>query len=144
MRKYLGSAILILTIVTVLISSYITSSIIGKTYTVEFVRGDRMEDDSATTIAEITDILKSNPKVKAKITGYTSNDGDDQANLELSSHRADAIKAQIVANGIDDSRISTIGLGSKNQLDKLHDETDVEWQHRNSRAEIKLVKRDTL
>lgn len=63
-------------------------------------------------IKEIAAALKENPAVRIKITGHTSSDGNDAANLELSKKRAAAVKDALAATyGIDASRMETEGKG---------------------------------
>ncbi len=59
----------------------------------------------------IINILKRNPGLKIRIEGHTDNIGSKKYNLELSGKRATAIKAYLVKNGVDQSRLTTIGYG---------------------------------
>ncbi len=52
-----------------------------------------------------------NAEARALIEGHTDTDGDDAANLDLSQRRADAVKTFLVDNGIEDGRLTTVGLG---------------------------------
>ncbi len=59
----------------------------------------------------IINILKRNSGLKIRIEGHTDNIGSKKYNLELSGKRAEAIKAYLVKNGINQLRITTIGYG---------------------------------
>ncbi|RPD38691.1 OmpA family protein [Chitinophaga barathri] len=63
-------------------------------------------------IREIGMILQENKEMHLNITGHTDSDGPDNANLELSRRRADAIKTALKKQyGIDLSRLQTEGKG---------------------------------
>ena len=67
--------------------------------------------ESYAVIKEIATALKDSD-IKIKVTGHTSSDGDDKANMELSKKRAAAVKEMLVAEfGIDASRVETEGKG---------------------------------
>jgi OmpA-OmpF porin, OOP family len=50
------------------------------------------------------------------VTGYTDKIGNDEYNLELSKRRADAVKADLVTNGIPEERIRVDARGSDDPL----------------------------
>jgi Outer membrane protein and related peptidoglycan-associated (lipo)proteins len=64
-----------------------------------------------TNLDNIINILKKTPDLKIKVEGHTDNIGSKKYNLELSEKRAQAIKAYLLGNGIDQSRITSVGLG---------------------------------
>lgn len=55
--------------------------------------------------------LKAVPSAKGELQGHTDNVGKAAYNLKLSQQRADAVKAWVVGQGIDASRISAKGYG---------------------------------
>lgn len=66
---------------------------------------------SAAQVANIAAIMKAFPAVKLKIGGYTDNVGDSKKNLTLSSDRAKAAMAAIVAQGVAADRLEAEGYG---------------------------------
>ncbi|MDR4497835.1 MAG: OmpA family protein [Candidatus Scalindua sp.] len=64
-----------------------------------------------TNLDNAVNVLKKNPMLEIRIEGHTDNIGSMEYNLELSQKRAEAIKEYLVGNGINESRITTIGIG---------------------------------
>jgi outer membrane protein OmpA-like peptidoglycan-associated protein len=75
-------------------------------------RSATIKPESYGVIKDIASVLKENPTVKVKVVGHTSNDGDLNANLELSKQRAVAVKDMMIKEfGIEESRLETEGKG---------------------------------
>jgi OOP family OmpA-OmpF porin len=71
-----------------------------------------IKPESYAVVKEIATVLKDNPSIKVKVVGHTSNDGDDNANLELSKKRAAAVREMLVGEfGVSAERIETEGKG---------------------------------
>ena len=108
---------------------------------------DRLEFDTATAtlrpssnaqLDAMAAIMKAYPQVSVKISGYTDNIGDDVTNLRLSSARAEATKAALVARGIAAGRISTEGFGSRYPVASNATE---QGRQRNRRIDVRVTRK---
>lgn len=71
-----------------------------------------IKPESYAVVKDIAAVLKEHSSIRIKVIGHTSNDGDDNANMELSKKRSAAVK-DMLANefGIDASRLEAEGKG---------------------------------
>ncbi|MBC7450324.1 MAG: OmpA family protein, partial [Cytophagales bacterium] len=67
----------------------------------------------------------------------TDNVGADDANLKLSSDRADAVKAYLISKGVSDSRVTAKGYGESKPLSSNDTE---EGKQNNRRVEFTILK----
>jgi outer membrane protein OmpA-like peptidoglycan-associated protein len=90
--------------------------------------------ESYGVLKEIASSLKDNPTVKIRITGHTSSDGDDAANLELSKQRAAAVKEFLVKEfSISEANMETEGKG---ETKPVGDNKTKEGRAQNRRVEF--------
>lgn len=61
--------------------------------------------------------LKENPNMKVTVTGWCDTKGSVAVNKRISRQRAETVKAWLVKNGIEASRITAIGNGSDDTQD---------------------------
>ncbi len=78
-----------------------------------------------------------NSNANIEIAGYTDNVGQDDHNQKLSLARAESIKTWLMARGIDENRLQTMGYGASNFV--ASNDTEANRQL-NRRVEIRLVK----
>lgn len=82
-----------------------------------------LKPESMGEINRICALLKSHSELKFEIGGHTDNDGDASYNLKLSQQRADAVKIELIKQGIDTNRLTTKGYGaSKPMADNISSE----------------------
>jgi outer membrane protein OmpA-like peptidoglycan-associated protein len=67
-------------------------------------------------INEVAKLMKDHGDLNFEIRGHTDSDGDEDANMELSQQRADAVKAELMEAGIEESRLTTKGFGESQPL----------------------------
>jgi outer membrane protein OmpA-like peptidoglycan-associated protein len=70
-----------------------------------------MPSDADKILAEVAALLVRQPGWKIRVEAHSSDTGDRQANLELSTKRASAVATWLLDHGIDKSRISIQGVG---------------------------------
>jgi outer membrane protein OmpA-like peptidoglycan-associated protein len=94
--------------------------------------------DSAATIATLASVLAAYPNAAVTLTGHTDNTGDAEANRKLSLDRANAVRDQLVAAGIDSGRITTQGYGQDRPVTS-NDTAD--GRARNRRTELTVTQK---
>jgi OOP family OmpA-OmpF porin len=91
--------------------------------------------EAAATIQKAADETKSGHITTINVTGHTDTVGTVKYNLKLSERRADAVKRQLVADGVPGDEISTTGVGKSGLLVPTPDGVR---EPQNRRAEIVL------
>ncbi len=98
--------------------------------------------ESKPVMDKIIKILNDNPNVRLEITSHTDSQGDDAFNLKLSQERAAEVVRYLIAAGIKDKRLTSLGKGEtqirnrcKNDVLCFEEENDY-----NRRTEFKFFK----
>ena len=95
-----------------------------------------LKGESVTALNQLYDTLKADPKMKIEIAGHTDNVGEDQANMNLSQKRANAVKDYLVKKGIDGSRLLAKGYG---ETVPIASNDYPEGRMLNRRTEIRII-----
>ncbi len=88
-------------------------------------------------LTHVVNQLKENTDLKVQIQGYTDNTGSKKFNLKLSEKRAQTVKDYLIKQGIDGSRLTTIGFG---EADPVGNNATVLGRAENRRIEFKVIK----
>jgi len=84
-------------------------------------------------------IMAEVPDMNLVIIGHTDSQASDTYNMELSRERADSVKAYLVSQGIDESKLSTKGMG---ETDPIADNSTEQGRFRNRRIEFMVNDQD--
>lgn len=71
-----------------------------------------LQPSSRAQLQSIAAMLKAHPDARCTIAGYTDNVGSAAANLTLSRQRADNVRNELIAMGVDGSRLTAEGYGA--------------------------------
>lgn len=92
-----------------------------------------MKPTSEPMLREIVAVMKREPTWTLKVEGHTDNVGGDKKNLDLSTRRAAAVKAALVARGVPAGRLDTGGYGASVPKET---NTTLQGRARNRRVEL--------
>ena len=88
------------------------------------------------SLAEVVDLLQTEPDKKIRVEGHTDSLGDAETNLQLSAQRAQAVLEALVSMGVASERISALGMGEDFPIASNDDE---EGRARNRRVDVILL-----
>ena len=101
-----------------------------------FTTGDyQISKKSYAPLNEVAKILKDNPTLQLDVEGHSDNTGDAAKNQTLAENRAAAVKAYLVAQGIEAGRLASAGFG---QDRPVADNKTAAGKAQNRRVELKL------
>lgn len=88
------------------------------------------------SLAEVVDLLQTEPDKKIRVEGHTDSLGDAETNLQLSAQRAQSVLEALVSMGVASERISALGMGEDFPIASNDDE---EGRARNRRVDVILL-----
>jgi OOP family OmpA-OmpF porin len=97
---------------------------------------DVLKPESGPELRNILQLLQQDPKLRLAIEGHTDNQGGPNINGPLSERRAAAVKAWLVGQGIDPSRLTSKGFGDTKPIDT---NTTAEGRANNRRVEFARI-----
>lgn len=105
---------------------------------VQFAKdSDRILEVSHTVLDEAVAEIQSHPSIrKIRVEGHASADGNDAHNLELSSRRAEAVRAYLVEHGVAGDLLVAQGLGEDRPI---ADNDSSDGRERNRRVELHVT-----
>ncbi len=97
---------------------------------------DIIFETSKPSLNELAEVLKKKTTWKLEIAGHTDNVGDDNGNLVLSKKRAEALKAYLISQGVEEARLITKYFG---ETKPIATNDTPEGRQKNRRVEMKIV-----
>ena len=97
---------------------------------------DVIFESSKPSLDELAEVLKKKKTWKLEITGHTDNVGDDNLNFALSKKRAEALKAYLISQGVEELRLLTLYFG---ETKPIATNDTPEGRQKNRRVEMKIV-----
>ncbi|WDP92569.1 MAG: OmpA family protein [Desulfobacter sp.] len=71
-------------------------------------------------LRRISDILVKYPQTMIEVGGHTDTRGSEEYNQKLSERRAEAVKNELIRNGVDARRIRAVGYGETQPVSSSH------------------------
>ncbi len=97
---------------------------------------DELTPESKMQIENVSKIMKNFPNATLKLGGYTDNTGSEQTNVTVSTQRANSVMNDLVAEGIDASRLKAEGFGPQYPVCPANDTPECQAQNR--RVDIRI------
>ena len=111
-----------------------------KPLTLQFSRGAALANGEDARLQAFVGQHVAEQKILFHVSGHTGDQGDPDANRDLSQQRADMVAAALVDAGVPVERIIAVqGVGSAQPLSKDGDESDPQHQRRMARAVVTAV-----
>jgi OmpA-OmpF porin, OOP family len=76
----------------------------------------KLSDQGVSTVQEAATVFKSKQGAHITAAGFTDTTGSAEANMALSKRRVDAVKAELVKDGVPADAVSTTANGETNLL----------------------------
>lgn len=86
---------------------------------------------------EVAEALRANPSMEVLVEGHTDAVGSDLTNMKLSNARANSVRTYLVQQGIDSTRLTSLGFG---ETRPISDNDTPDGREANRRVEFTIVK----
>jgi OmpA-OmpF porin, OOP family len=93
----------------------------------------RLKPESQARLNEFAGAVANNRDARVTVNGYTDNVGKADSNMQLSQERANAVKAELVHDGISADRLTAQGFGEENPI---ADNASAEGRGRNRHVSV--------
>ncbi len=93
-------------------------------------------EGARSSLEEVVDLLQTEPEKKIRVEGHTDASGDAETNMELSQHRADAVRQALIDLGVSADRITSAGMGEDFPIASNDDDAG---RARNRRVDVILL-----
>ncbi|MEO5907314.1 MAG: OmpA family protein [Saprospiraceae bacterium] len=104
---------------------------------VQFVSGGTaLTSDSKYQLTDLAELMKKYPNVRIEISAHTDAQGDAVANRALSQQRAENVRAFLINQDVETTRITAVGYGATKPVDT--NDTDAGRQ-KNMRTEFRIT-----
>jgi outer membrane protein OmpA-like peptidoglycan-associated protein/opacity protein-like surface antigen len=100
------------------------------------IGGSAISDSEKAKLFRIVRILKSHPAIRVELQGYSDSTGSRDLNMRLTKERAESVRAYLIAQGIDGSRLISVGYGPDKPI--APNDTS-EGRSQNRRVEFKIA-----
>jgi outer membrane protein OmpA-like peptidoglycan-associated protein len=94
-----------------------------------------LKPEAITQLEQLGEILAKYSDDRIRIEGYTDSSGSNKTNEELSLRRADSVKRVLVGRGVQDTQITSLGMG---EVRPVADNGTVEGRAKNRRVELHI------
>lgn len=101
-----------------------------------YTNSDTLLPTSAMDLQKLAEYLIKNDSLSATIYGHTDKVGNPASNLQLSQRRAESVKRFLTSLGVQEFRLTAVGMGDK---EPKGDNNTTEGRLMNRRVEVKLM-----
>ncbi len=72
-----------------------------------------LQPGARTNLEDVVDLLQTEPERRIRIEGHTDSTGPASVNMRISQARADSVRDELVAMGIQADRVQAVGMGEE-------------------------------
>ncbi len=95
-----------------------------------------MQPEARANLEDVVELLQTEPERRIRIEGHTDSTGPASINMRISQQRAEAVRDELAAMGIDVDRIQAVGMGEEFPI--ASNETE-DGRRQNRRVDVILL-----